>query len=120
MNPGIRRIGLVIVGCFLVLAGQLTYLQVARGRSLADDPRNPRPFLRNVARDRGPIVSREGDVLARSVRTDDVYRYRRVYPDATAVLFAQVVGYQSIHFGETGVERSYSDALAGQIGRAHV
>ena len=48
MNPGIRRIGLVIVGCFLVLAGQLTYLQVARGRSLADDPRNPRPFLRNV------------------------------------------------------------------------
>ncbi|MFM7224279.1 MAG: penicillin-binding transpeptidase domain-containing protein [Actinomycetota bacterium] len=114
MNPGIRRVGLALVACFLVLAGQLAYLQVARSRSLADDPRNPRPFLRNVARDRGPIVSREGDLLARSVRTDDVYRYRRIYPPGTALLFAQVVGYQSINFGETGVERTYSDALAGR------
>ena len=114
MNPGIRRVGLALVACFLVLAGQLAYLQVARSRSLADDARNPRPFLRNVARDRGPIVSREGTVLARSVRTDDVYRYRRVYPAETADLFAQVVGYQSINFGETGVERAYSDALAGR------
>lgn len=114
MNPGIRRVGLALVVCFLALAAQLTYLQVARSTSLADDPRNPRPFLRNVARDRGPIVSREGIVLARSVRSDDVYRYRRIYPPETAELFAQVVGYQSINFGETGVERTYSDALAGR------
>lgn len=114
MNPGIRRVALALVACFLVLAGQLAYLQVARSRSLADDARNPRPFLRNVARDRGPIISREGTVLARSVRTDDVYRYRRIYPPDTAELFAQVVGYQSINFGETGVERTYSNALAGR------
>ena len=114
MNPGIRRVGIAIVVCFLALAAQLTYLQIARSTNLADDPRNPRPFLRNVARDRGPIVSREGIVLARSVPTDDVYKYRRIYPAETADLFAQVVGYQSINFGEAGVERAYSESLAGR------
>ena len=45
--------------------------------------------------------------------TNDEFRYQRVYPPATAKLFSQVVGYQSIQFGSVGVEATYSTELAG-------
>jgi len=114
VNPGIRRVGLVMIVLFVALAAQLTYLQVARSDKLANDPRNARGFLRNVERARGPIVSADGIIVAASVKSDDEFKYQRVYPEATAQLFAQVVGYQSLQFGEAGVERTYSDELAGR------
>ncbi len=114
MNRGIRSVGAVIIVLFVALIAQLTYLQVAQNNKLANDPRNGRKFLRDIARDRGPIVTADGVVLAKSVPADDEYKYQRVYPPDTASLFAQVVGYQSIQFGSVGVEKAYSSALAGR------
>jgi peptidoglycan glycosyltransferase len=114
VNAGIQRIAAVMVVLFVGLVAQLTYLQVARHERLADDPGNARGFLRNAQRDRGPIVTADGAIVASSIDSDDEYKHQRVYPSETATLFAHVVGYQSILFGEAGVERTYSDHLAGR------
>jgi penicillin-binding protein A len=114
MNTGIRRVGVVILLLFVGLVGQLTYLQLVDSKKLADDPHNTRKFLQDISRPRGPIVSADGLVLAKSVPVNDQFKYQRIYPAATAKLFAQVVGYQSIEFGSVGVEAEYSQQLAGR------
>ncbi len=114
MNAGIRSVGAVIIVLFIGLIAQLTYLQVARSDKLADDPRNSRTFLRNAARDRGPIVTSDGVIVARSVPVKDEFKRQRLYRKDTAALFSAIVGYQSIQFGEAGVERTFSDDLAGR------
>ncbi len=114
MNGGIRRVGAVILLLFVGLIAQLTYLQVVDSKKLADDPHNTRRFLQDISRPRGPIVSADGVVLAKSVPTTDEFKYQRIYPTATAKLFAQVVGFQSIQFGSVGVEAQYSGQLAGR------
>jgi peptidoglycan glycosyltransferase len=114
MNVGIRRVGLVIMVLFIGLVAQLTYLQVADSKKLADDPHNARKFLEDLRQPRGEIVTSDGFVVAKSVPTDDEFRYQRVYPTLSAKLFSQVVGYQSIQFGSVGVEGKYSKQLAGK------
>jgi len=114
VNPAVRRVGFVMILLFLALVAQVTYVQIIRSDSLDNNALNPRPFLRNAARDRGPIVSSDGVVLAESRPSSDEFKHQRVYPAATAQLFGQVVGFQSIYFGEQGVERTYSDELAGR------
>jgi peptidoglycan glycosyltransferase len=114
MSAGIRRVGAAMMILFLGLVAQLTYLQVVRASRLADDPHNTRRFLRDISRPRGEVVTSEGFVLAKSVPTNDEFKYQRVYTPQTAKLFAQVVGFQSIQFGSVGVEAKYSSALAGR------
>jgi|tagenome__1003787_1003787.scaffolds.fasta_scaffold20984354_5 peptidoglycan glycosyltransferase len=114
MNIGIRRVGLVIMALFLGLVAQLTYLQVAESSKLSADPHNTRKFLADVRQPRGEIVTSDGYVVAKSKPVNDDYRYQREYPAATAKLFAQIVGYQSIQFGSVGVESKYSSQLAGK------
>ena len=84
MNTGIRRVGIVMIVLFVGLVAQLTYLQVGRASRLDNDPRNARKFLRDIQRNRGPIVSGDGVILAKSVPSNDEYKYQRVYPEATA------------------------------------
>ncbi len=114
MNAGIRRVGIAIMVLFIGLVGQLTYLQVAHSSKLADDPHNTRRFLRDIRQPRGAIVTADGVVVGKSVPSNDDFRYQRVYDPATAKLFAQVVGYQSIQLGSVGVEAEYSSELAGR------
>jgi peptidoglycan glycosyltransferase len=112
VNTSIRRVGFVVVLLFLAVVGQLTYLQVLRADDLKDDPRNVRSFIRDVSRPRGPIVTAEGEIVAESRPSNDDLKRQRVYP--LDGLFAHVAGYQSIVFGNTGVERTYNDSLVGR------
>ena len=112
MNPGIRRVGAGMIVLFVALVGQLTYLQVWRAESLAEDPNNIRIFIRDISRPRGPILTADGEVVARSVDTGDSLKLQRLYP--TESLFAHVAGYQSIVFGNTGVEAVYNNELVGR------
>ena len=114
MNSGIRRVGVVVLVLFVGLIAQLTYLQISRSKQLANAPGNARNFLRDISRNRGPIVSADGAILAQSVPASDEYKFQRVYPAATATLFSHIVGYQSIQFGSVGVENQYSADLAGR------
>ncbi len=113
MNIGIRRIGIAMVVLFIALVAQLTYLQVGRNHQLANASGNPRKLFGDIRRDRGPIETVDGTVLALSTNTNDEYKHQRVYPAATASIFADVVGYQSITHGSTGVESAYSSDLEG-------
>jgi len=114
VNRAIRRVGIAIVVLILLLVAQLTWLQVIDANHLANDPRNTRAALRDANRPRGPIVTADGVVLARSVAAHDGtdFKYQREYPEGAA--FSQVVGYQSFVVGSTGVEKTYNDALVGR------
>jgi peptidoglycan glycosyltransferase len=114
MNRAIRRVGFASIVLVLILVGQLTYLQIVDADNLAHDPRNVRAALRDANRPRGPIVTADGVVLARSTEVDDgtEFKFQREYPEGAA--FSQVVGYQSFVFGNTGVEQTYNDQLVGR------
>ena len=114
MNTTIRRVGVGIMVLFVGLVAQLTYLQIIRASNLKNDPNNVRVFLRDYSRPRGLIITTDGVVLARSVKTNDDLKQIRVYPPETAELFAHVVGYQAVNLGNTGVEAEYNDQLVGR------
>lgn len=112
MNRAIRRVGIGVTVLILLLVGQLTYLQVYDADHLAHDPRNVRFQLRDFSKPRGQIQTSDGQVLARSVETKDELKFQRLYPQGA--LFSQIVGYQSFVFGNTGVEKTYNNELAGR------
>jgi peptidoglycan glycosyltransferase len=112
VNRAIGRVATAVIVMLLLLVGQLTYLQVIDAKELADDPRNSRTYLRDFTRPRGEIISADGKILARSVPSDDEYELQRVYPFGE--LFSQIVGYQSVVVGSTGVEKEYNDILSGR------
>jgi peptidoglycan glycosyltransferase len=112
VNRDIRRVGLGVLVLFLALVAQLTYLQVLHAKNLQNNPNNVRAFIRDVNRPRGPIISSDGVVLAQSVKSTGEVSQQRQYP--TQGLFAHVVGYQSLVYGNVGVERTYNDALVGR------
>ena len=112
MNIGIRRVGLAVTALLLLLVGQLTYLQVFDAKHLAHDPRNSRDTLKDLQSPRGSIVSADDKVLATSVPSHDEFKLARTYP--LGALVSQIVGYQSIVIGNTGLEKTYNDVLAGR------
>jgi peptidoglycan glycosyltransferase len=112
VNVGIRRVAYGVVVLMLVLVGQLTWLQVVDAKKLADNGDNPRKIREQFAAPRGSIISDDQKVLAQSVDVKDEYGKQRQYP--FGALTSQVVGYQSITVGTTGLEASYNDLLLGK------
>jgi peptidoglycan glycosyltransferase len=108
----IRRVGVVLMGLFVLLFLNLNYLQVVRRDSLANDPRNTRVAVRDFSRPRGQIISADGTVLAKSVPSGDAFERQRQYPAGD--LFGHITGFFSFSYGRTGVERTYGDELAGR------
>jgi penicillin-binding protein A len=117
VNVGIRRVAYGVVVLMLVLVGQLTWLQVVDAKKLADNGHNPRHIFEQFNSPRGKIISAEGTVLARSTDVKDEYGKQREYP--LGELTSQLVGYQSITVGSTGLESTYNDLLLGK-GRSSI
>jgi peptidoglycan glycosyltransferase len=113
MNSKIRRLSVGLLLCYLALFVQLNILQVGKKQELTADPRNDRQTIRDFNRPRGPIVTADGVVVARSVPTAPgaEFRYQREYP--TGDLFGGITGYYTFNYGSTQVERTKSDVLAG-------
>ena len=112
MNKQLRRLGLGLIVCYILLFAQLNWLQVVKASDYNNDPRNDRQVIRDFTRPRGNIVTADGVVLATSVPSNDRYKLQREYP--TGELFAGVTGFFSYVYGTDGVERQYNDVLAGQ------
>jgi len=113
VNRQIRRLGLAFLVLFLLLFGQVNYLQVFAAKSLADNPANQRHLIQVYAVRRGSILARdERTVLATSRLTDGTLRYLRVYP--AGQLYASVTGFASVLFGNAGLEAAQNDALQGE------
>ncbi|MGD0874847.1 MAG: penicillin-binding transpeptidase domain-containing protein [Acidimicrobiales bacterium] len=112
INRRIRWLGFVLLACFVVLFLQLNNFQVRQANSLVHNPDNeanlPDPYM--LAR--GDIYSSDGVVLAMSKPTTDGYGELRIYPSATATLFAGITGYESVAVSNaTGLELEYNQLL---------
>jgi penicillin-binding protein A len=108
MGRRIRYLGIVMI---LV---QLANIQFRKASALANSPYNPQVAARKFDNQRGTISLIDGTVLARSVKidsSDSNYNYERVYPEATASLFAGITGYDSIYYGTSGIEYEYNQYL---------
>lgn len=110
MNRSVRRLAGACLAALLMVAAGLTYQQAVAGPGYRDDVRNPRALADRAARERGPIVTADGVVVARSEADPaDEDRVLRVYPEPD--LYAHAVGYASSYFGDTGLEGAYADDL---------
>ncbi|MGH9300966.1 MAG: peptidoglycan D,D-transpeptidase FtsI family protein [Acidimicrobiales bacterium] len=111
MNRQIRRLGIALLVLFALLFLQLNNLQLRQHHKLANAPGNVRTVLNSFAVARGDIQSSDGVVVAKSVPSNDLYKYQRQYP--TGPLFAHIVGYDSLIYGSDGVEATYDAQLTG-------
>ncbi len=111
MNTPIRRLAFVLLAVLGLIVLDLTYLQVIAGPRYRDDLRNPRLAASRSSTERGPIVSREGIVLAESTaEPGSGQTFVRSYPEGPA--YAHTVGYTSLLFGNSGLERQYAGELS--------
>ncbi len=107
--------------CFAALFVQLNNIQFLKANSLASSPHNPRVIASELDQTRGSILSSDGVTLASSVLAppSSVYKYQRVYPANTAPLFAQIVGFDSLIYGNfRGVEAEYNSYLTAHTAPA--
>ncbi|WP_210651011.1 penicillin-binding protein 2 [Nocardioides sp. SYSU D00065] len=116
MNKPIRVVSVFCLVLFMALLVNATYLMYVRADDLSDDPRNNRVITAAYSRERGAILV-GNDAVARSVPSDDRYKYQRTYSEPFK--YAPITGYFS-RFSQTGVERSQNAVLAGDDSRLFV
>ena len=116
MNKPIRVVSVFCLVLFMALLVNVTYLMYVRADTLSDDPRNRRIVTATFSRERGAILVGK-DAVARSVPSDDKYKFQRVYPQP--MKYAPITGYFS-WYGQTGVESSQNSVLAGDDSRLFV
>ena len=92
MNKTIRQIFVVVLGLFVLLLANLTYIQGFQQDKYAHNPLNSRQFLEEKSKPRGQITT-DGDILAHSVKGENGF-YDRSY-DTDPEAYAAVVGYLS-------------------------
>lgn len=110
MNRPTRRLAAAVLIGFALLGLMTTWVQVVAADTYRLDPRNARFNLTQIGKERGLIVSADSVVLAQSDPDPATTgSFIRSYP--TGPVFANVVGYSSLLFGEQGLERAYSDDL---------
>lgn len=104
----------LVAAGFAVLALWLGYQSIVAADRMDAHPRNPRLIARGFTVRRGDIFSADGARLARSVKAGTLWTRR--YPQGAKT--AHIVGYYSLRYGVTGVERAYNDELVGRRGFA--
>ena len=110
MNRPLGRLAAAALVALALVAGGLTYQQAVAGPGYRDDVRNPRALADRATRERGPIVTADGVVVALSESdADEAGSLIRVSPEQG--LYAHAVGYASSYFGGTGLEARYADDL---------
>ena len=105
----VRRLGLYLMLAFAVVSGSITWWQVIEAPRLATRADNPEVIAARQSLPRGTIFDASGQVLASSEVIDGLSR--RTYVDPA---FTHVIGYSSLRFGSTGIERAFEDILVGQ------
>ncbi|MBT8213552.1 MAG: penicillin-binding protein 2, partial [Acidimicrobiia bacterium] len=111
MNRSIRHLAIVILAVLGLMSGWMTWLQVIVGPDFRDDPRNVRVAAALAAKERGPIITADGVVIAQSTADPDDRRvFRRTYPEGD--LYSHVVGYSTLLFGDRGLEAGAAEILS--------
>lgn len=99
---------------FALLVANTARWSVIEAESLKQSSLNKIPMLREMRDPRGPILTRGGTTIARSVRRGggDGAIYERRYRQGT--LFGHPVGYSYVRRDVVGLERFYDDELVGR------
>ena len=105
----VRRLGLYLMLAFAVVSGSIAWWQVVEAQGLSTRADNPEVIAARRSLPRGTIFDANGQVLASSEVIDGLSR--RTYADAA---FTHVIGYSSLRFGSSGLERAFEDILVGQ------
>jgi len=113
VNKQIRKLAAGLLVLYLALFVSLNVLQVGKKQALNANPLNNRQTIRDFNRKRGPIITADGQVVARSVAVpgDSKFKYQREYP--TGKLFANITGYYTYAFGSTQLEKTQNAVLMG-------
>lgn len=111
MNRELKRVTIVALLMFLALFVSTTIIQYVQAEALSADPRNSRTLYESYSVERGPILV-DGTPVAFSERSDDDYRFQRVY--ANGPLYAPVTGYMPVNGESTGLEHALNSYLSGQ------
>lgn len=110
MNRELKRISVLVLLMFVTLFGSTSVIQVFAAQSLNADSRNSRTLYKSYDAQRGSILV-DGEPIAESKASDDVYKYQRVYTDGR--LYAPVTGYFTLNQGSAGLEGALNDYLSG-------
>jgi penicillin-binding protein A len=104
----VRRLGIYLLLSFGIVSAGLSYWQVIDAPALTTRPDNPQVIAARRSLPRGTIFDSQGQVLASSEVIEGISR--RTYADTA---FTHVIGYSSLRFGTTGIERAFDDILTG-------
>ncbi len=94
MNRQIRQLALGLMVCYVVLFATLNYWQIAQEEVLSANVENTRAVRREFNKPRGPIITADGVIAARSVNNldpDTDFERTREYP--TGDLLSGATGY---------------------------
>ncbi len=110
MNRELKRVSIVIFAMFLSLFISTSTIQVLTADSLSADQRNVRSVYDSYKTQRGAILI-DGQPIAYSEPSDDVYRYLRIYE---ATRYSAITGFFSFYQGATGLESAANAYLTGK------
>ena len=117
MNRPIRRVTVFVGILLLAVVLNLNWVQVIRADSLKDNSANRRTTLDQYKRQRGSIVV-QGTPVADSVSTKDALMYLRRY--GAGPEYSAVTGFNSLFYGNTGIEAAEDKVLSGSDDRFFV
>ncbi|MEO6700694.1 MAG: penicillin-binding transpeptidase domain-containing protein, partial [Jatrophihabitantaceae bacterium] len=116
MNRPIRRVSVFVGILLLAVALNLNWVQVIKADNLKDNTANRRTVLDQYKRQRGSIVLQgSGTPIAESVPTKDALMYQRKYLGGAA--YAPVTGFNSLYYGNAGIESAENSVLSGSDDR---
>jgi peptidoglycan glycosyltransferase len=105
----VRRLSLYLVLSFAIVSGGLSWWQVIDAPALDARQDNPEVIAARRSQPRGSIFDARGQLLGSSRVVDGISR--RTYTDPA---FAHAIGYASLRFGTSGLERAWDDILTGR------
>ena len=109
MDRAISRVFLVGAVLMVALMVNLAWIQVFHARSLRDASQNHRLIAQQLRVKRGLILGFDGSTIAGDAKRSGFYY--RTYPQGPVA--PQVVGYDSVRYGQTGIESSLNGELSG-------
>ncbi|TCS76453.1 peptidoglycan D,D-transpeptidase FtsI family protein [Pectinatus cerevisiiphilus] len=109
INKNMFRILRIFIVLFLVLAANLSYIQIVKSDWYTNNPLNPRIANKENSTLRGDILDRNNVKIAYSKKENQ--SATRVYP--YGALFANSVGYFGKRIGSAGIEQTENSSLSG-------
>ncbi len=110
MNRAMSKVFIIMAVLFVALVANLTWIMAVRADWFQHRPENKRSIAKEMKIKRGDIVAYDGSVIAGTERRSGYYY--RDYPNGT--IAPQLLGYDSVRYGRSGIEAQLNDDLTGQ------